>query len=554
MRPLADLLRALLAIPGAFLALLRRLWRLLLALLHRDEHPPGRRHKAARTRCVPIDDPAMRVPDPLVYSQDDLRARGLPVTWDNPDFTILDGSTPVGAHQLQPDHTYTVEVRIWNAVTDCPVVAMPVHLSFLDFGMGAVSVPVGTRLVDVGVLGGPNNPSRAAFTWHTPATPGHYCLQAQLDPASDRNTQNNLGQHNTDVVEAHSPGVFAFTLRNETRREHDYTFDVDAYVLHTPGCERPGEVPRRPRRARRRHAPATRLDGRPRAAPPPPRAGRPRVRHRHRHPAERLHRQPAGQHPRPLHRGPRTRPRRWGQRRRRQGAVSAMAGFKQYTLCSQPSQWMSPAAYIALATAAIAVVFAGIGWATFPCGLLLIEAFAIAGSIAFCDWWLNVRLVCLGGDESVVGMVVSAETPAGRIRLRRPRHRLLDQPPRLPDDAGGRPARARGERALRPPRRRDRRRADDHVGFFRGEFAQDEKRTLPKSAILHAEFEGAGYARLPDRAARRVRARARRLGPVRRAAASLRLDRRRHPRAARPPRGAHRRAGRPRRHPPPRAT
>ena len=237
MRPLADLLRALLAIPGAVLALLRRLWLLLLALLHRDEHPPGRRHKAARTRCVPIDDPAMRVPDPLVYSQYDLMARGLPVTWDNPDFTILDGATPVGAHELRPDHTYTVEVRIWNAVTDCPVVAMPVHLSFLDFGMGAVSVPVGTRLVDVGVLGGPNNPSHAAFTWHTPVTPGHYCLQAQLDPASDRNTQNNLGQHNTDVVEAHSPGVFAFTLRNETRREHDYTFDVDAYVLHTPDCE-----------------------------------------------------------------------------------------------------------------------------------------------------------------------------------------------------------------------------------------------------------------------------------------------------------------------------
>jgi hypothetical protein len=236
-RPLADLLRALLANPGAFARVIGQLLRLLRSLFRRRHHPPGRQHKAAATRCVPIDDPAMRVPDPLVYSQQDLMARGLPVTWENPDFTIFDGGTPVDPHDLQPDHTYTVDVRVWNSAPDCPVVAMPVHLSFLDFGMGTVNVPVATRLVDVGVQGGPGNPSHVAFSWHTPPTPGHYCLQALLDPASDRNTKNNLGQHNTDVVEAHSPGVFAFTLRNETRREHRYRFETDAYVLHTPECE-----------------------------------------------------------------------------------------------------------------------------------------------------------------------------------------------------------------------------------------------------------------------------------------------------------------------------
>ena len=168
-----------------------------------------------------------------------------------------------------------------------------------------------------------------------------------------------------------------------------------------------------------------------------------------------------------------------------------MAGFKQYTLCSQPSQWMSPAAYIALATAAIAVVFTALGWATFPCGLLLIEAFAIAGSIAFCDWWLNVRLVCLGGDESVVGMVVSAETPAGKSGFG-----ALDTDysinllvyPTMPgvDQPGLEASVPYGHLAAETDGVRD------HVGFFRGEFAQDEKQTLPRSAILHAEFEGAG--------------------------------------------------------------
>ncbi|MBD3784783.1 MAG: hypothetical protein IE926_17840 [Micrococcales bacterium] len=237
MRPLLDLGRALLAVPGAFVELFRRLLRLLGRLFRRDDHPLGRRHKAARTRCVPIEDPAMRVPDPLVYSQRDLMARGLPVTWDNPDFTVLDGGVPVPAHALLPDHDYTVDVRVWNAAPDCPVVMMPVHLSYLDFGMGTVNVPVATTLVDVGVLGGPNNPTHATFAWHTPPTPGHYCLQALLDPASDRNVLNNLGQHNTDVVQAHSPAVVGFTLRNDTQREHRYEFLVDSYVLQTPDCE-----------------------------------------------------------------------------------------------------------------------------------------------------------------------------------------------------------------------------------------------------------------------------------------------------------------------------
>ena len=235
MRPIADLLRALLAIPGAFFRLLRAMLRLLCRLFRRNPER-DERGKESRTRCVPIDDPAMRVPDPLVYSQYDLMARGLPVTWDNPDFTLFRGTTKVGAHEQQPGTTYFVDVRVWNSAPDCPVAMMPVHLSYLDFGMGAVSVAVATELVDVGVIGAPNNPSVVRFNWHTPPTPGHYCLQALLDPASDRNRKNNLGQHNIDVVEAHSPAVFVFTLRNDTMREHRYEFETDAYVLRTPEC------------------------------------------------------------------------------------------------------------------------------------------------------------------------------------------------------------------------------------------------------------------------------------------------------------------------------
>ena len=168
-----------------------------------------------------------------------------------------------------------------------------------------------------------------------------------------------------------------------------------------------------------------------------------------------------------------------------------MAGFKQYTACSQPSQWMSPAAYVATATAAIAAVFAVMGIGTFPCGLLLIEAFAIAGTIAFCDWWLNVRLVCLGGDESVIGMVVSVEPSTGKSGfgaldtdwsmnlLVYPTMPGVTQPElEASVPYGFLAAETDGVR--------------DHVKFFRGEFAEGKDGKPARSAILHAEFEGAG--------------------------------------------------------------
>ena len=37
--------------------------------------------------------------------------------------------------------------------------------------------------------------------------------------------------------------------------------------------------------------------------------------------------------------------------------------------------------------------------------------------VAGCDWWLNVRLVCLGGDRSVVGMIVSVEPSRGKTEF-----------------------------------------------------------------------------------------------------------------------------------------
>jgi hypothetical protein len=81
---------------------------------------------------------------------------------------------------------------------------------------------------------GPGCPAYATMPWTTPTTPGHYCIQVQLEPYADVNFENNLGQENTNVGTATSPAVFTFPLRNGTRRTQTYNFEVDAYIPLTP--------------------------------------------------------------------------------------------------------------------------------------------------------------------------------------------------------------------------------------------------------------------------------------------------------------------------------
>ena len=196
-----------------------------------------RKHRgkvATRHRCVPINDPAFVRPDPLIYDQYYLASLGLAVTWDNPDIQLYLNGSPVASSQLQPGTTYDVVAQVWNNSTDAPVVGLSVAFSFLEFGVGTVSVPIGSTQIDLGVKGGPNCPALAQMPWTTPTTPGHYCLQVLLQPADDTNPQNNLGQENTDVVTAHSPAVLTFTLRNDTNKQQTYNFALDAYVPGTP--------------------------------------------------------------------------------------------------------------------------------------------------------------------------------------------------------------------------------------------------------------------------------------------------------------------------------
>ena len=188
-------------------------------------------HRPTQGGCVRIDHPAFVRPDPLIYSQQYLLSQGLAVTWDNPDISLFKGGIAVNSANLEPATTYEVRAQVWNNSLEAPVIGTPVHLRFHDFGIGPDPIPIGDTTVDVGVKGSPNQPGLAQWLWTTPSTPGHYCLQVLLDPVDDTNFANNLGQENTNVVEAHSPAEFTFTLRNNTRRAHRYRFEVDAYKI-----------------------------------------------------------------------------------------------------------------------------------------------------------------------------------------------------------------------------------------------------------------------------------------------------------------------------------
>jgi hypothetical protein len=197
---------------------------------------PGRQGKASPKHCVTISDPAIKRPDPLIYDQYYLMAKGFAVTWDNPDIWLELGGVVVPSDNLTPNTTYDVVARIWNGSTEGVVVDLPVTFRYLSFGSGIHSNPVvpGPRDVIVhllGVKGGPNCPAFATTKWTTPPIAGHYCLQVSFSWLDDYNPYNNLGQENTQVGVSHSPVAFQFQLGNDKVFAQEFRFETDSYIL-----------------------------------------------------------------------------------------------------------------------------------------------------------------------------------------------------------------------------------------------------------------------------------------------------------------------------------
>ena len=222
---------------------LRDVLRLLLVLLRhflkREPNPQP---------CRPCP-PALKKPDPFLYAQYFLMGLGIPVTWDNPDIFIFEGTTPVDPHDLKASTDYTLVARVWNSSTDVPVVDLPVVFSYLSFGMGVASHPIASTTTDLNAKGLPGCPAFASVTWTTPPAAGHYCVQVQLEPPDDSNWLNNLGQRNMDVAHPASPATFAFAVGNHGgRRPRRVRFVVDTYAIAPlPPCdEQPADRKRRP--------------------------------------------------------------------------------------------------------------------------------------------------------------------------------------------------------------------------------------------------------------------------------------------------------------------
>jgi len=144
----------LLAFFADFWPAIKRFFRLLCKAIWSFLHRKKKGHIVNPSRCIPIKHASFKKPDPLIYDQYYLMSLGLAVTWQNPDIQILQGGVPVtSAYDLQPNTPYIIRATIWNGSTEGVCVGMPVKFSYLSFGVGTISHPIGTTAVNLGAKG-----------------------------------------------------------------------------------------------------------------------------------------------------------------------------------------------------------------------------------------------------------------------------------------------------------------------------------------------------------------------------------------------------------------
>jgi len=194
------------------------------------------RKEYEKQRCIEIPPDVVRRPDPCLYSQPYLMAKGLAVTWDNPDIQVTNlGGTPVPSSNLQPNTDYIVAATIHNASFDAAL-GVEVRCVYRPFSFGTPDrVPVeadangnpAVRIVHIGPWGS----AIAKFRWRTPASGGHFCLQVECYHPSDREPNNNVGQENTDVRTAASDVNLVIPLFNARARHAQAFIFANEYTI-----------------------------------------------------------------------------------------------------------------------------------------------------------------------------------------------------------------------------------------------------------------------------------------------------------------------------------
>ena len=170
---------------------------------------------------------------------------------------------------------------------------------------------------------------------------------------------------------------------------------------------------------------------------------------------------------------------------------------KAFTRCVQPGDWVTFNRWVRLVagTAVLGIpadVMALL--ASHPaCWFIAAEVNVCIGVIVYCDYMLYQRLICNGGDEVVVGMVVRIGDPSTRGVTDPDNDFTLDLLPR-----GIEPGTLQEEAQTVGPYGRllEIQPAVKGLGVStKGKVAED-KFSKVSSAVLHVEFEGEGYVNL----------------------------------------------------------
>jgi hypothetical protein len=87
--------------------------------------------------------------------------------------------------------------------------------------------------------------------------------------------------------------------------------------------------------------------------------------------------------------------------------------YRQYTSCTSRKNYIGKWAAQVIVAAAVAALPLIAGATLLPAVGLIV----FAAIIAYCRWWLNDRLICLGGDVCALGWVVTVEPPSEKSGL-----------------------------------------------------------------------------------------------------------------------------------------
>jgi hypothetical protein len=178
----------------------------LWCIFTREQKQPG------GDPCVVVPGHLIRKPDPCIYSQFLLMQMNQPVTWDNPDVGLFRNGVEQYTYSLIADTDYEVRVTVHNASRDKAANGTQVKVQWIEFGAGSqIRHPLADLATNVAVWPAT---SVVTTTWRTPATPGHCCIEVELNHPDDGNPANNRGWNNTQVHAAQSPVVRKIPIFN----------------------------------------------------------------------------------------------------------------------------------------------------------------------------------------------------------------------------------------------------------------------------------------------------------------------------------------------------